>query len=105
MAASRELADRAAAVCRRPLSAKALREELVALVRRAVPFGGYNFPLTDPASRVATSPLADVPGLSWARLPTLEQIMNSPQARTQLVRHSVPQLYAVVTDGVPSAAG
>src|SRR5215469_8979819 len=37
MAASRELADRAAAVCRRPLSAKALREELVALVRRAVP--------------------------------------------------------------------
>jgi len=71
VAASRELADRAAAVCRRPLSAKALREELVALVRRAVPFGGYNFPLTDPASRVATSPLADVPGLSWARLPTL----------------------------------
>ena len=40
-----------------------------------------------------------------AFLPKLEQIMNSPQARTQLVRHSVPQLYAVVTDGVPSAAG
>ena len=71
MAASRELADRAAAVCRRPLPAKALREELVALVRRAVPFGGYNFPLTDPVSRVATSPLADVPGLSWPRLPAL----------------------------------
>ena len=32
MAASHELADRAAAVCRRPLSAKALREELVAVV-------------------------------------------------------------------------
>ena len=71
MAASHELADRAAAVCRRPLPAKALREELVALVRRAVPFGGYNFPLTDPVSRVGTSPLADVPGLSWPRLPTL----------------------------------
>jgi DNA-binding CsgD family transcriptional regulator len=71
MAASRELASRAAAVCGRPLSAKALREELVALVRRAVPFGGYNFPLTDPVSRVATSPLADVPGLSWPRLPAL----------------------------------
>src|SRR6516165_2371155 len=69
--ASRELADRAAAVCRRPLPAKALREALVALVRRAVPFGGYNFPLTDPVSRVATSPLADVPGLSWPRLPAL----------------------------------
>jgi len=69
--ASRELADRAAAVCRRPLHAKALREALVALVRRAVPFGGYNFPLTDPVSRVGTSPLADVPGLSWPRLPAL----------------------------------
>jgi len=71
MGATRDLADRAAAVCRRPLPAKALREELVALVRRAVPFGGYNFPLTDPVSRVATSPLADLPGLSWPRLPAL----------------------------------
>ena len=71
MAASHELADRAAAACRRPLPAKALREELIALVRRAVQFGGYNFPLTDPVSRVGTSPLADVPGLSWPRLPAL----------------------------------
>ncbi len=71
MAASHELADRAAAVCRRPLPAMALREQLVALVRRSVPFGGYNFPLTDPVSRVGTSPLADVPGLSWPRLPAL----------------------------------
>ncbi len=71
MAVSHELADRAAAACRRPLSAKALREELVALVRQAVPFGGYNFPLTDPVSRVGTSPLADVPGLSWPQLSRL----------------------------------
>ena len=71
MAVSHELADRAAAVCRRPLSAKALREQLVTLVRQAIPFGGYNFPLTDPVSRVGTSPLADVPGLSWPQLPTL----------------------------------
>ena len=40
-----------------------------------------------------------------AFLPKLEQIMNSPQARTQLVRHSAPRLYAVVTERVPSAAG
>ena len=40
-----------------------------------------------------------------AFLPKLEQIMNSPQARTQLMRHSVPRLYAVVTERVPSAAG
>ena len=40
-----------------------------------------------------------------AFLPKLEQIMNSPQARTQLTRHSVPRLYTVVTDRVPSATG
>jgi len=40
-----------------------------------------------------------------AFLPRLEQITNSPQARTQLVRHSVPRLYAVVTERVPSATG
>jgi hypothetical protein len=38
-----------------------------------------------------------------AFLPKLEQIMSSPQARTQLVRHSVPRLYAVVTERVLSA--
>ena len=40
-----------------------------------------------------------------AFLPKLEQIMTTPQARTQLVRHSVPRLYAVVTERAPSAAG
>ena len=39
-----------------------------------------------------------------AFLPKLEQIMNSPQAQTQLVRHSIPRLFAVVTGRVPSAA-
>ena len=40
-----------------------------------------------------------------AFLPRLEQIMSSPQAQTQLVWHSVPRLYAVVTERVPSATG
>jgi hypothetical protein len=40
-----------------------------------------------------------------AFLPKLEQIMITPRARTQLVRHSVPRLYAVVTERVPSATG
>lgn len=40
-----------------------------------------------------------------AFLPKLEQILNSPQAQAQLVRHSAPQLYAVVTERVPSATG
>jgi hypothetical protein len=37
-----------------------------------------------------------------AFLPRLEQIMGSPQAQTQLVRHSVPRLYTVVTERVQS---
>jgi hypothetical protein len=40
-----------------------------------------------------------------AFLPKLEQILSSPQAQAQLVRHSVPRLFAVVTDRVPSATG
>lgn len=40
-----------------------------------------------------------------AFLAKLEQIMSSPQARTQLVRHPAPRLYAVVTERVPSATG
>ena len=38
-----------------------------------------------------------------AFLPKLEQIMNSPQARAQLVRHSPPRLYAITAERVPSA--
>lgn len=40
-----------------------------------------------------------------AFLPKLEQITSSPQAQAQLVQHSVPRLYAVVTERVPSATG
>jgi hypothetical protein len=39
-----------------------------------------------------------------AFLPKLEQIMNSPQARAELMRHSAPRLYTVVTERAPSAA-
>jgi len=39
-----------------------------------------------------------------AFLPKLGQIMSTPQAQTQLVRHSAPRLYSVVTERVPSAA-
>jgi DNA-binding CsgD family transcriptional regulator len=68
VATSRDLPRRIEQVCERPLTTKALREQVVALVRQSVPFDGYNFPLTDPATRVATSPLADVPMLPWPRL-------------------------------------
>jgi DNA-binding CsgD family transcriptional regulator len=36
-----------------------------------VHFDAYNFPMMDPVSRVFGSPLADVPGLPWPRLPEL----------------------------------
>jgi len=36
-----------------------------------VPFDAYVFMLTDPVTRVGTSPLADVPMLPWPRLPEL----------------------------------
>lgn len=53
------------------MSAKALRQGLLALVRERIPFDGYVFPLTDPVTKVATAPLADVPMLPWPRLPEM----------------------------------
>ena len=63
--------DRIQRLSRGTLTAKALREEVVAQVRRVVPFDGYVFMLTDPTTRVGSSPLADVPMLPWPQLPKL----------------------------------
>lgn len=57
--------------CGRAHTPKHLREQVVALIRKVVGFDGFNFTLTDPATRVGTSPLADVPALPWSRLPEL----------------------------------
>jgi DNA-binding CsgD family transcriptional regulator len=98
MRSAGELADRAEAICRRALAAKALREQLIAMVGRVVPFDGYNFPMMDPVSRVFSSPLADVPGLPWPRLPELircryltpvarwDQLLDRRVAATSLLR-------------------
>jgi DNA-binding CsgD family transcriptional regulator len=59
------------ALCGRPLPAKRLREEVLARLREHVDFDGHVFVLCDPVTRVFTSPLADVPGLPWPRLPEL----------------------------------
>ena len=58
-------------LCAGGLDAKALREQVPAEVRRSVAFDGHVRVLTDPVSRLGTSPLADVPGLSWGELPRL----------------------------------
>ncbi len=63
--------DRIERLCRGSLTAKALREEVVAEVRRVVPSDAYLFSLTDPVTCVGSSPLADVPMLPWPRLPAL----------------------------------
>lgn len=58
-------------MCGSDLSAKALRERLLALLRPHVSFDGHVFMLVDPVTHVATAPHADVPMLPWERLPEL----------------------------------
>ena len=70
-----------------------------------VPFDAYLFSLTDPLTRVGTSPLADVPMLPWPRLPALiraryltrlnrwPELLEAKVASTSLL---------VATDGDPS---
>ncbi|MFD0362325.1 LuxR C-terminal-related transcriptional regulator [Nocardia sp. GCM10030253] len=71
MPSTRELLDRVERRCHSDLTAKRLREVVLDEVRRTIAFDGHVFALTDPVTRVATSPLADVPGLQWPRLPEL----------------------------------
>ena len=66
--------DRVERLCREPLTAKALRERTLEVVRRAVPFDAHVWLLTDPVTCVGTAPLADVPMLAWPRLPELGRL-------------------------------
>lgn len=100
----RELAGRVQRICERGLPAKALRERIVAALRQFIRFDAYNFPLTDPVSRVGTAPLADVPMLPWSRLPELiraryltsacrwDNVIASGQTVTSLVRETAGRL-------------
>lgn len=65
------VADRIERLCREPLTAKVLREECLAVLRRAMPFDAHIWLLTDPVTRVGTSPHAQVPMVPWAQLPRL----------------------------------
>jgi DNA-binding CsgD family transcriptional regulator len=66
-----DLLRRVEGVCHADLSAKALRERILGILRPRVPFEGHVFMLTDPVTRVATAPHADLPMLPWERLPEL----------------------------------
>jgi len=57
--------------CLDPLSAKALRERILTLLRAQVPYDAHVFTMTDPVTLVATSPHAHVPMLPWPRLPEI----------------------------------
>src|SRR5215472_16064702 len=58
-------------LCADALSAKTLRERVLAQLGQVLTSDALVWMLTDPVTRVGTSPLADVPGLSWPRLPHL----------------------------------
>lgn len=58
-------------MCAGSPSAKALREDVLVLLRERVRFDAHLWAMTDPVTMVATSPHADVPMLPWPRLPEL----------------------------------
>ena len=64
-------AARVERTCARELDAKQLRIEVLRDLAVAVAFDAHLWALTDPVTRVATSPVATVPGLNWPRLPEL----------------------------------
>ncbi len=70
-----------------------------------VPFDAYLFMLTDPATRVGTSPLADVPMLPWPRLPALirARYLTTLNRWPELLEAKVPSVSLLsTTEGDPS---
>ncbi len=70
-----------------------------------VPFDAYLFMLTDPTTRVGTSPLADVPMLPWPRLPGLirARYLTTLNRWPELLAAKVPSASLLIaTKGDPS---
>jgi DNA-binding CsgD family transcriptional regulator len=63
--------ERITRICQGDADARALRLEVLAVIRRAVGFDAYAWLLTDPETSVGSSPLADVPCL-----PVLPQLIR-----------------------------
>jgi DNA-binding NarL/FixJ family response regulator len=57
--------------CASPLEDRPFRAAVVDAIRPAVPFDGYVWVLTDPASSVGVSPLAYIPNLDMRQLPQI----------------------------------
>jgi len=89
------------------LTAKAYRERVLAELRTVLPYDGHVWLLTDPLTRVGTSPHADVPGLDFRDLPRLGRLryLTTLNRWDQLVdagRHAATLLG--VTDGRPETS-
>ena len=74
MASRSELRDRIERLCAAGLTPKALREQVLAALRPALKYDAHVWLLTDPVTRVGTSPLADAPMLPWPKLPELGRL-------------------------------
>lgn len=64
-------AERITAQCGAALEVKTLRERVLTEIGAVVAFDAHVWALTDPVTRVVTSPHADLPFLPWAGLPEL----------------------------------
>jgi DNA-binding CsgD family transcriptional regulator len=56
------------------LTAKGYREQVLAQLLTVLPYDAHVWMLTDPVTRVGTSPHADLPGLPWPDLPRLARL-------------------------------
>ena len=74
MASRTAVLDRVERLLRAGLTAKAFRERVLAELRPVLPYDGHVWLLTDPLTRVGTSPLADVPALDLRDLPNLGRL-------------------------------
>ena len=74
MASRTAVLDRVERLLRAGLTAKAFRERVLAELRPVLPHDGHVWLLTDPLTRVGTSPLADVPALDLRDLPNLGRL-------------------------------
>ncbi len=74
MASRTAVLDRVERLLRAGLTAKAFRERVLAELRPVLPHDGHVWLLTDPLTKVGTSPLADVPALDLRDLPNLGRL-------------------------------
>ncbi len=100
--------ERIADLGRRSLDTKALRVELLEVLRDAVGFDAYVWLLTDPVTTVGAAPLVDVRGVVHHDLPALIRAKYGSEVNrwTTLLREGSPvALLDTAVVGEPHAAG